>query len=434
MLMTVWAMPTDQRESGRPSSAKTSSSATPSTQEGITSGMVATARNGPRNRKRKRVIANPAAVPRAVATREEARPTHRLLRSAFSSSGESNSSPYQRRVNRWSGKTRVSESLKENTTSPRIGRYRKPAIAPVYHQPGETSRESLSSHPRQIREPDTPPEAQGEKHHQEQHHQAEHRTHGPVQGAGELVLDQVAVHDPVHPSHQQWGDVLSQGGDEDRKEPGQDPRNAERQRDAQKGLPGAAAQIFSRLQQPPVDALQAGEYRQGDERQPHIDQGHDHPPAAEQQDGRGGKDKNNEEGEPIGAGLEREEVGQRVGQQDAEGGREEGHAGGAPQQVLGCAVMQELAVVVQGEEFALRPEAAGPEAEDRHDPQRDQEEYGQPQTGRAEQQRDPLTLFHARTPRCAGSECARNRDDYGAAFTSSQMEVIKSRCSSVNVW
>src|SRR3990170_975322 len=468
MLMMVWPMPTAHSESGTPSSAKTSSSATPSTQEGITSGMVATARNGPRSRKRKRVIANPAAVPRAVATREDTSPTHRLLRSEFSSSGESNSSPYQRRVNPLRGKTRVSESLKENSTSTRIGRYRKPAITPVYHHPGETSRESLSSHPRQIREPDAAPEAQGEKHHQEQHHQAEHRTQGPVEGAGELVLDQVAVHDPVYPSHQQRGDVLSQGGDEDREEPGQNPRQAERQGDAQKGLPGAAAQILGRLQQPPVDALQPGEDRQGDERQPHVNQGHDHRLAAEQQDGGGfldqarpqqqavespggsqddlpgqdpqqkagpgGNDQHREQGEPVGAGLEREEVSQRVSQQYAEGGRQEGHAGGAPQQVLGCAVLKELAVIVQGEEFALRPEAAGAEAEDSHDPQRDQEEYGQPQTGWAEQQRDPLTLFHARTPRRAGSECARNRDDYGAAFTSSQMEVMKPRCSSVSVW
>src|SRR3972149_7098594 len=91
-------------------------------------------------------------------------------------------------------------------------------------------------------------------------------------------------------------------------------------------------------------------------------------------------------------------------------------------------------VLFRSEEFALRPEAAGAEAEDSHDPQRDQEEYGQPQTGWAEQQRAPLTLFHARAPRRAGSECARNRDYYGAAFTSSQMEVMKPRCSSVSVW
>src|SRR4030042_2387984 len=160
MLMTVWPMPTAHSESGTPSAAKPSSSATPSTQEGITSGIVATARNGPRDRKRNRVIANPAAVPRAVATREDARPTHRLLRLAFSSSGESNSSPYQRRVNPLSGKTRVSESLKENSTSTRIGRYRKPAITPVYHHPGENRRESLSSHPRPIRKPERRPEAQ----------------------------------------------------------------------------------------------------------------------------------------------------------------------------------------------------------------------------------------------------------------------------------
>ena len=113
----------------------------------------------------------------------------------------------------------------------------------------------------------------------------EHRACLPVREAGlEEVDDLVPVHVATRAAHQRWRDELTDGRDEDEEERGDDSRQAEWQRDAEKGLQPARVEVARRLEQAPVEALERDEDRQRDEGQPDVaEHQHDREAAVEEE-------------------------------------------------------------------------------------------------------------------------------------------------------
>ncbi len=173
----------------------------------------------------------------------------------------------------------------------------------------------------------------------------------------EQAVDDVADHVLLRRPEQLGVDVVTGGRDEGQQRAGDQPGHRQRQGDLAERREPVGVQVLARLDQPQVDLLQAGVERQHHERQEVVGQAGDHrhrrgqqptvgtedvqrlqgahDEAVVGQDRLPGQGAHQEAGEERrddqhqhevlpAAGLERDRVGQRVGQQQRERGR---HAG-----------------------------------------------------------------------------------------------------------
>ena len=96
----------------------------------------------------------------------------------------------------------------------------------------------------------------------------------PVRQSGkagsEEIRDLVAVHVARRAADERRGDELADGRNEHEQERRNDSGHAQRQRDAQKRLPPAGAQVACRFEEPPVEALERDEDRQRNEGEPDV--------------------------------------------------------------------------------------------------------------------------------------------------------------------
>ncbi len=113
---------------------------------------------------------------------------------------------------------------------------------------------------------------------QDQRHQHEReRRRRRVVGLAQVErLDHVADH-PVAGAAEELGvDVVTGGGDEGQQRAGDDPGRRERQRHPQEALGGRAVEVLRRLDQPRVDPVEARVQRQDHERQEVVGEAGDH--------------------------------------------------------------------------------------------------------------------------------------------------------------
>ena len=89
---------------------------------------------------------------------------------------------------------------------------------------------------------------------------------------------------PSVPPDERRGHVLADGRDEDQEERRQDSGQAQRDGDAPEARPRSRSEVGGRLQLVAIDTLHRRVDRQRGERDPDIDEGHDHRRAAVEQE------------------------------------------------------------------------------------------------------------------------------------------------------
>ncbi len=124
-----------------------------------------------------------------------------------------------------------------------------------------------------------------EHHRKDQRHEDEReRGRGRVVGQGqELPLDHVADHRLVRSAEEVGVDVVADRGDECQQHAGDDPGCRERQRHPEECGPRGRVQVLRRLDQAPVQPLEAGVDRQHHEREEVVGEPGDHRPVGVQE-------------------------------------------------------------------------------------------------------------------------------------------------------